>query len=163
MYKEVWDLLKMYTYVVNDRLRARGLKPQGQLKVMGAIAQRFLLAQRSEIIDDYREAVVRNKLSHIPFQKTDEYSKRSKYAKHFPPAPPRTAPIPILQRISGIGQGRTTTTTEEASDIGPLRWNSRGPDPLGRRLSAASRKIRNRESRASGTTGVWDQIHRALE
>src|SRR5688572_21063866 len=55
MFPQVWELLRMYTFVLNQKQKRRGLAPKSQLAVMGAICSRFLLAMRSRIIDEYQE------------------------------------------------------------------------------------------------------------
>jgi hypothetical protein len=156
LFPEVWELLKMFTVITNDRLQEQGLPPVSQLKIMGAICSHFLLAIRSGIIDDYKETSQRKKLLY-PTSKI-----ASRVAEFAKATAPRTPTISHLPGISRTIRDRFEEDND-TSTIGPIQWNSRGPRPIDRRLSKESGKIRGRMQRLAITTGVWDLIRRSLE
>jgi len=146
----------MYTVVVNDRLKSQGLPQVSQIKVMGAICSHFLLAIRSGIINDYQETSQRKKLNYPTARIASGVEEA---ARATAPRGPSISYLPGARRpgcndFEGDG---------ESSSLGPLRWNSRGPDPLDRRLPEVPRKVRGRVPRSSATAGVWELIRRAIE
>jgi len=156
LFPEVWELLRKYTFVVNERLREQGLPPTSQIKVMGGICAHFLLAIRSGILDDYEDTLLNKKIN-LP-------RKRS-CARPDLPAGDTT---PDLSGISYLPRTSEATRREfigdgEPASFGPLRWNSRGPDPLGRGLPELPREVRRRVQRTPTTLGVWERISQALE
>jgi hypothetical protein len=156
LFPEVWELLKKYTFVINERLREQGLPPTSQIKVMGGICSHFLLAIRSGILDDYNDARLRQKLNYA--------RKRIGTRPDLPTGAATTdlSRISYLPRLSEAARAEFVGDGEPPS-FGPLRWNSRGPDPLDRGLPEVPRQVRGRMPRASTTLGVWGRISKSLE
>ena len=151
MYNDVWELLRMYTVVVNYKLKKRGRRPKRVVAVLGAICSRFLLAMQARIIRDYKAVLV--------LQATEGLGDRLN-------EPTRAAIATHVSDFTGArtrGRDRSSHAADTQATAGPIRWNSRGPSPAAGGLQSASGKVRSRSNAALGTTGVWEHIRRASE
>lgn len=147
----MWELLRMYTAVVNYKLKKRGKLPMKQISILGAICSRFLLAMQERIIRDYKAVLV--------LQEIERAGNRIDPAIRASVA----ASIPDLSGDGARGRDSGEDSSNEPKVTRPIRWNSRGPSPITSRLQPVSGKVRSRSNAALTTTGVWEHIYRATE
>jgi hypothetical protein len=154
MLAEAWQLLTMYTYVVNHELKKRKLPVKGSIEIMSAICSHYLLAIQSKVLDDYKAALTEG----IIVRNQPAVARAATvFGASFP------TDFPSLLRVGGRGLAETEDSTEENGD-GPVFWpvvRQRASDHL--RLPGSPGKVRGRNARRAGAVDAREQIRRAVE